>query len=188
MKKLSVDFDEIQKAMEDTARDAFDYFLDLRTGDVIILSEDIISKALSILEGHFDEDLSEYEAVEFDEVCEMPDWMEDEIELAMNIFLNDKDGYSRIPERDPQKGFAAMKEFADGIENISLQNKLLEVLDGKGAFRNFKDTLEPYPRERKLWYGFNSKAARREIEEWLASIGIARTSENTMTFRDCSGL
>ena len=48
---MNIDYDEIQKAMEDTARDAFDYFLDRETGEIIILSEDIINKAQAILAG-----------------------------------------------------------------------------------------------------------------------------------------
>ena len=46
------------------------------------------------------------------------------------------------------------------------------LLDGKNAFRKFKDSLAPYPKERKLWYGFNAKAARDEIRAWLQDIGI----------------
>ena len=37
MKKLKIDFDEIQKAMEDVVRDTFDYFLDIETGEVKVL-------------------------------------------------------------------------------------------------------------------------------------------------------
>jgi len=40
MNKFRIDFDEIQKAREDTEREAFDYFLDRETGEIIILSED----------------------------------------------------------------------------------------------------------------------------------------------------
>jgi hypothetical protein len=167
VKRTAIDFDEIQKAMEDTVRDAFDYFLDLESGDVIIISEDIISKAMSIIEADFDEDLGQFEAVEFDREFDFPDWMEDEIELALNIFLHKASRYRRIPERDPARVFSAMKEFSEGLENREFGRKLLGLLDGKGAFRRFKDALEPHPLERKLWYGFSAKKAREEIMEWL---------------------
>lgn len=162
-----IDFDEIQKAMEDISRDAFEYFIDIETGDVIILSEDIINRAHQLLEDTYDEDMEEYEEVEFDEDYDIPEWIEDEIELALDIFINETDKYVRIPERDPQKGYASMREFTDRLENIQLKEKLQSILDGKGAFRKFKNALEAYPKERKLWYGFNAKAMKKEIEEWL---------------------
>jgi hypothetical protein len=172
MKKLKIDFDEIQKAIEDTDRNAFDYFLDMENGDVIVLSGDIINRAEQILEETYDEDMAEFEEVHFDEVTDIPDWMEDEVELALNIFLYDKERYVRIPERVHSNGFTAMKTFIDSVGNLQLKEHLLAILDGKGAFRRFKDALEPYPKERKQWYGFNAACAKKDIEKWLETIGI----------------
>jgi hypothetical protein len=172
MKKLNIDFDEIQKAMEDTVRDAFDYFLDFETGDVIILSEDILNKARYILAEDFDEDMADYEEIIFDREYDMPDWIEEEIELALDIFLDEKNRYIRIPERNPGKGFSAMQEFTERLENIQLKEHLLYILDGKGAFRRFKNAIDPFPKEKKAWYGFNAKHSREEIREWLSTIGI----------------
>lgn len=172
MNKLKIDFDEIQSAMEDTTRDAFDYFLDLSTGEVIILSEEIIQKVLDSLEEHFEDDIGEYEEVEFDVEYSIPEWMEGEIEIALEIFIEEKDRYARIPERNSSKGFEAMSEFADGLQNVQLREELLHILDGKGAFRRFKNALDPFPAERKSWYGFNAKSARAEIREWLRTLDI----------------
>lgn len=172
MTKLNIDFDEIQKAMEDTSRDSFDYFLDRETGDVIILSEDILRRAHSILYENLDEDMADYDGVEFDEEIGMADWIEDEVELAVDIFLYGRDRYVRIPERGSGDGYAAMKDFAEGVEDRELQNMLLCVLEGKGAFRKFKDALEAHPHERKQWYKFNARRAKNEIDLWLRSLEI----------------
>jgi len=170
MKKLKIDFDEIQSAMEDISRDAFDYFLDLSTGEVIILSEEIMQKLLDTLEEHFEDDIGEYDEVELDEECKIPEWMEGEAEIAVEIFIEEKDRYARIPERNSSNGFAAM--FAEGLKDGELREELLHILDGKGAFRRFKDALEPFPVERKMWYRFNAMAARTEITEWLRTLDI----------------
>lgn len=175
MTKPNFDFQEIQKAMEDTSRDSFDYFLDSETGDVIILSEDIIRRAHSILYESLDEDMADYDGVEFDEEIDMAEWIEDEIELALKIFLYGQDRYARIPERDSGDGYAAMRNFAEGLEDSELKNNLLQVLDGKGTFRKFKNALEAHPHERKQWYKFNAKCAKKEIALWLASLGIMET-------------
>lgn len=172
MTGLRINFDDIQKAMEDTLRDSFDYFLDSETGDVIILSEDIIRRAHSILYENIDEDMVDYDAVEFDEEIVMDSWIEDEVELALDIFLAGQDRYLRIPERRSGDGYASMKEFAEGVEDRELRRTLLSDLDGKGAFRKFKKTLEAYPEKRKEWHRFNAKRAKKEIELWLASLGI----------------
>ncbi len=172
MKKLNVDFDEIQSAMEDISREAFDYFLDLSTGEVIILSEEIMQKVLDTLEEHFEDDIGEYEEVEFDEEYSIPEWMEGEIEIVLEIFIEEKDRYTRIPERNSSRGFSAMREFAEGLKDGELREELLHILDGKGAFRRFKNALEPFPVERKMWYRFNAMAARTEITEWLRTLDI----------------
>jgi hypothetical protein len=170
MKKRSINFDEVQKAMEDTVRDAFDYFLDRETGDIIILSEDIIGRAKTILEEEFDDDMAAFEEVEFDGEYDIPEWMEDEVELAVRIFLEEEGRYVRIPERRPGNVFSAMREFTEGLENNMLREELLAILDGKGSFRRFKDALEPHPKERKKWYGFSTSKAKKEIEDWIQSI------------------
>src|ERR1700690_496546 len=172
MKRLKVDLDEIQKAMEDIERDAFDYFLDTETGDVVILSEDIISKAHIILADSYDEDMADYDEVEFDVDYTVPEWIEDEVELALDIFIQDKEHYERIPERRSSGGYVAMREFTDSLEDSALKYELQNIIDGKGAFRRFKDALDQHPAEKKRWYGYNARLAKREILEWLRSVGV----------------
>ena len=121
MKVMKIDIDEVQKAMEDTVRDAFDYFLDRESGEIIILSEDIIKKAQAILEESYDDDIGDFEEVEVEEVPVIPEWMEDEIELALDIFIYEKDRYVRIPERNPQFGYNTMKAFAETLEDDNLK-------------------------------------------------------------------
>ncbi len=174
MRKLTIDFDEVQKAMEDTVRDAFDYFLDLETGEVLILSEDILNRAQLFLSRDVDDDMENFEEVIFDQEIEIPAWMEDEIELALDIFIGG-DHYVRIPERSPQAVYTAMNEFIEKIQDPKLREELRQLPGGQGTFRRFKDALEPYPKLRKLWYGYNAKVAKREIVEWLQSLSIEAT-------------
>jgi DNA-binding NarL/FixJ family response regulator len=128
MSKLIIDFDEIQKAMEDISREAFDYFLDRTTGDVIILSVDIIHRAEKILSESIEDDMEEYDEIEFDQDRGVPDWMEEEIELALEIFLKAEENYIRIPERNSQAGFKAMKEFTETLEDGTLKEELIGII------------------------------------------------------------
>jgi len=103
---------EIQKAMEDVSRDTFDYYLDTETGDVLSFSEEILEEVrMRILDTDSDDFDEQIEYVEFDEEPELPDWMFDEIELAMEIFLDTSGRYVRIPERKSSAAFTAMEQF-----------------------------------------------------------------------------
>ncbi len=173
MKKLKVNIDEIQKAMEDVVRDTFDYFLDLETGEVMSFSEEILREVkLKLYEDDAEEIGDDIEYIEFDEVPEIPDWMEDEVELALEILFDTQERYPRIPERRSAAAYQSMAGFIDTVDDPVLKEELSAALNGKGAFRKFKDILLARPKERKSWHGYNAKAMKNEIVEWLGSIGI----------------
>lgn len=172
-KKLSIDFDEIQKAMEDITRDSFDYFFDLRTGEVITLSEEILNEARERLtEGDFEDLGDDIEYIEFAEEPDIPYWMEDEVELALDVLLNEGNRYVQIPERDSGEAYITMIEFIKTIRDPLLKEELTVAINGKGAFRKFKNVLLEYPKERKRWHAFNAKTMRNIIKDWLLSLGI----------------
>jgi hypothetical protein len=173
MKILQIDFDEIQKAMEDVVRDSFDYFLDLHTGEVIALSEDILSEVgARLYEGDFDEIGDNVEYVEFSEEPNLPCWMEDEVELVLEVLLDGNGRYALIPKRYSIEAHQVMVEFLETVEDSVMKGELTIALNGKGAFRRFKNVLISYPKERKRWHGYNAKAMEKVIIEWLKSLGI----------------
>jgi hypothetical protein len=173
LKKLKVNFDEIQKAMEDISRDTFDYFIDLNTGEVVSFSDEILSEIKSRLyDSDYDEIEDDIEYIEFDEEPEIPDWMEDEVELALEILLDEDGRYVRIPERKSHVAYKSMADFIEIIKNQAIKEELSNVLDGKKAFSRFKSALINFPKERKRWHGYNAKAMKTEIVKWLRSIGV----------------
>ncbi|MDP2753552.1 MAG: UPF0158 family protein, partial [Nitrospirota bacterium] len=90
--------------------------------------------------------------------------------------LDEGGRYVRIPEREPAAAYKSMSEFIDTVEDKALREELSNALNGKGAFRRFKDVLIDYPKERKRWHGFNAKAMKMEIIEWVRSIGVEPVS------------
>jgi hypothetical protein len=173
MKILKIDFDEIQKAMEDVVRDSFDYFLDLHTGEVIALSEDILSEVgARLYEGDFDEIGDNVEYIEFSEEPDLPCWMEDEVELVIDVLLDENGRYVHIPVRYSPEAHQVMTVFIETVKDHALKGELTLALNGKGAFRKFKDILINYPKERKRWHGYNAKAMEKIIHEWLQSLRI----------------
>jgi hypothetical protein len=46
------------------------------------------------------------------------------------------------------------------------------AIDGKGAFRRFKDALMSHPVDRERWFAFRSERLRACMESWLSAHGI----------------
>jgi len=157
MKKLKVDFGEIAIGMEDFSRDINEYYLDLETGEVLVISSDALRRVEDEEAGD-DEGLS--------------DWIKEDIDLAKNILFEDPERYAHIPEWSSYKGYNLMVEFAERVEDEGLREKLAIALDGKGAFRRFKNVLANYPEEEQRWFSFREKRIEEEVIDWLNSIGI----------------
>jgi hypothetical protein len=53
------------------------------------------------------------------------------------------------------------------VEEPTLRDQLTQAIDGKGAFRRFKDVLMSYGPERERWFAFRSERLRIFMEAWL---------------------
>jgi hypothetical protein len=66
-----------------------------------------------------------------------------------------------------------MADFADGITNDQAGHRLARAIQGRGAFRRFKDELyEEYPDLLPAWYAFRDARARRRAVQWLADSSL----------------
>jgi hypothetical protein len=62
-----------------------------------------------------------------------------------------------------------MADFAETISDERAGRRLLRVIQGKGAFRRFKDELhEEYPDLLPAWYAFRDTRAKRRAVQWMA--------------------
>jgi hypothetical protein len=66
-----------------------------------------------------------------------------------------------------------MVEFAESVVDRRLREKLEVALDGRGAFRRFKNVLADYPAERDRWFAFHDARVREAIEEWLENTTLS---------------
>lgn len=171
---LEVDFDAIQSAMEDTARDRFDYYLDRETGDVVRISEETLSTALSMLylgEPSYDPGEDELYDSEVNLSADLPDHVEASLELVLATIL-DPERYLRVPERASREAFECMESFVAQCQSGALRLLLFDALRGGHPFRAFKAALGKFPQERKQWHAYNAKRMRGIIREWLLVSGI----------------
>ena len=65
-----------------------------------------------------------------------------------------------------------MERFVQSVADQALRERLIISIDGKGAFRRFKDVLLAYPAERERWFAFQNVRMERRVVEWLETHGI----------------
>jgi hypothetical protein len=77
--------------------------------------------------------------------------------------------YMRIEPVSSREQYRWMERFIPMIEDPELRNRLTAAIDGKGAFRRFKDVLMSYGPERERWFAFRSERLRVFMEAWLSA-------------------
>ena len=70
-----------------------------------------------------------------------------------------------------------MAEFAETVGDARLRDRLEVALDGRGAFRRFKNVLLDFPAERERWFAFRDERLHAAAREWLAEQGIEPTTQ-----------
>ena len=162
-------------------------------GEPIIFIEDIADKMeeasdewrqfLNIRTGRFhsfqSEHLSVVEDLESDdELEEYSDWERDMIREAVDM-LSNWDDYVELPSQYDIHEYNLMEEFAEATPDPCKQELLLVSLNGKGAFRRFKDTLLSVGLE-KEWYAYRFLAFTKIAEEWCEDNKIAYKTKNVV--------
>jgi hypothetical protein len=77
--------------------------------------------------------------------------------------------YLRIDPVSSREQYRWMERYIPMVEDPDLQGKLSQAIDGKGAFRRFKDVLMAYALERERWFAFRSERLRIFMEAWLSA-------------------
>lgn len=80
--------------------------------------------------------------------------------------------YLRVDPVSSREQYRWMEHFIAEVEDPELKQMLLTAIDGKGAFRRFKDVLIGYPVDRERWFSFRSARLRECMEGWLAAHDI----------------
>jgi len=91
---------------------------------------------------------------------------------AMHARIAGDAGYLRVDPVSSREQYRWMERFIATVEETDLRGKLIQAIDGKGAFRRFKDVLMAFPVDRERWFSFRSERLRTCMEAWLAAHGI----------------
>jgi uncharacterized protein UPF0158 len=90
----------------------------------------------------------------------------------MHVRIASDGNYLRIDPVSSREQYRWMERFIPMVENTELRGKLTQAIDGKGAFRRFKDVLMNYGLERERWFAFRSERLRTFMEAWLSAHAI----------------
>ena len=77
--------------------------------------------------------------------------------------------YMRIDPVSSREQYRWMERFIPMVEDTQLRDRLTHAIDGKGAFRRFKDVLMSHGPERERWFAFRSERLRVFMEAWLSA-------------------
>lgn len=70
-----------------------------------------------------------------------------------------------------------LDEFIAGVEDTAVRARMEAAINGKGAFRRFKDILLTLPEERRRWFEFRDQAMRQRLEDWVRENDIEPLNE-----------
>ena len=85
--------------------------------------------------------------------------------------------YELIPKAESYEGYRDMQAFIATVEDDHLSELLKVAINGKGAFRRFKDVLLNYPEERERWFQFKDDRMKERALEWLDDIDVTLVEE-----------
>ncbi len=120
----------------------------------------------------------------------------------VKCFLNLETGkVLKVPPGDPRLGEVRQKgehyaevlaipsriqyqwldNFIAAIEDEGIRARMEAAINGKGAFRRFKDILLTLPDERRRWFEFRDAEMRKRICDWVREHGVEPTNEPDWT-------
>ncbi|MHA7298779.1 UPF0158 family protein [Pseudarthrobacter sp. MDT3-1] len=83
----------------------------------------------------------------------------------------------------PYEAYRDMESFIADVRDERAKDLLWRAIDGKGAFRRFRNTLAEFPELQTLWFSFHNRAMRRRAIEWLAESGVVEQDEAEKALR-----
>lgn len=145
--KLQDIIDEMEVQMDECQK-----YLNTETGEIITVS----SEDLGIAE----------ESDENDDFSEYQDWQRDSINEALDVLMSWGNGkYIKLPDKWDIHEYSIMEAFCGSLSNERISNALFSVIQGRGAFRRFKDSIYRYGVD-DAWYRFRDEALKKLAIEW----------------------
>ena len=145
-----VNLSDLITGVESQSDENFSY-IDKRTNTVCLISQEAISAA---------EDGED----------DYPEWMDEMVQLAKS-YLEDDTNFIALPSQYDVDEYSMMENFTFSLNDERHKENLSIALQGKGAFRRFKDTVI-YLGIEDNWYQYRDKQYKEFVLEWCEMEGI----------------
>lgn len=139
-------------------------YLNMETGTILNITDDLESACYRF--EHLPADANDedvYAAFGWD--WEYPEFLN---------FLRNSDQYKRLPDQHDIREYRLMQRFISTVEDDECREDLQKAIQGKGAYRKFKETLYRYGIQRQ-WYEVKDQHLMSIAQEWCASNNIPYT-------------
>ncbi|MGD2144696.1 MAG: UPF0158 family protein [Anaerolineae bacterium] len=170
-RKVQVDLNELEAALTLNFAEQ-DAYLDLETGEVITLTGEIRRLLEDIYDEIYDEEgqrtlsLAAYLA-ERDDIQE---WRKQCLLDAARVEAWSEDIIAI--DAEPHADYRDMERFIQTVDDPHLRERLWRAIDGRGAFRYFRDVLTEQPDVEEAWYAFKDAQIERRVRRWLEAHNI----------------
>jgi uncharacterized protein UPF0158 len=84
--------------------------------------------------------------------------------------------FIRVDPASSREQYRWMERFVGSVTDPQLRERLVMAIDGKGAFRRFKDVLLAYPAERERWFTYRADLLHWHIHNWLLEREVEPTT------------
>ena len=142
----------------DIQSDLFSSYLNKKTGQLTVVSAEEM----------------EYGGYEDDEIPEHVHLEENSLEIARSIL--ESDDYIQLPTHYEIHEYRIMEQFCFSVEDEELIDKLYSSIQGRGAFRRFKDKIYEYGIE-KDWFRYRREAFKKIAIDWCERNNIPYVDE-----------
>lgn len=104
-----------------------------------------------------------------------------EEELDESPDFDDPERWLYVGPEGSHEAYRDMEDFIATLDDGGRADRLGIAIDGRGAFRRFKDTISRWPDEQERWYRFSDERKRGRARAWLAVAGyrVALKAEET---------
>jgi hypothetical protein len=167
-RKVEVDLEELAIAL---STDSFELrqYLDLETGQILAIMEEMDRRLEEIYEEICDEDGNQVIALEeYLQQQDDPDWQKEMILDADRVEQGFGTRYLRVERGDPYGDYRDMERFIGTVKDDRLRERLWDAIQGRGAFRRFKDLLARHPQVEEAWFAFKDARLQERVADWLA--------------------
>lgn len=169
-RKLKINFEDFKFALN-TRPGELHHYLDSQSGEVLWISDETRDQLESILE-KLDEDATLEMTLDAIQQENVDDEVKIFLQEAAHIEFGCETRYLEIPQTESWVAYQDMESFIETVTPERLRLQLEAAIQGRGAFRRFKDVLAAHLSERERWFKFEDECIRHRAENWLFAENI----------------